>query len=71
MIFQLEHLSLVQNTVKHIHFQNHRQEINALYQSCIIYLHFFYLADLNGLGTNLPSGVAIYFCLLILWIKTG
>ena len=30
MIFRLEHLSLVENTVKHIHFQDHIQEINAL-----------------------------------------
>ena len=30
MIFPLEHVSLVENTVKHIHLQDHRQEINAL-----------------------------------------
>ena len=30
IIFCFEHLSLVENTVKHIHFRDHRQEVNAL-----------------------------------------
>ena len=30
IIFRLEHLSLVENTIKHIHFWDHRQEIDAL-----------------------------------------
>ena len=30
VIFWLEHLHLVGSMVKHIHFQDHRQEINAL-----------------------------------------
>ena len=30
MIFRLEHLSPVENTVKHIHFRDHSQEISAL-----------------------------------------
>ena len=30
MILRLEHLSHVENTVKHIHIQYHTQEINAL-----------------------------------------
>ena len=30
VIFRLEHLSLVENTNKQIHFQDHIQEINAL-----------------------------------------
>ena len=30
VIFRLKHLSLVENTVKRIHFQYHIQEINAL-----------------------------------------
>ena len=30
VIFRFEHLFLVENTVKHIHFRDHRQEINAL-----------------------------------------
>ena len=30
MIFRLEHLSLVETIVKHIHFQDHIQEMNAL-----------------------------------------
>ena len=47
MIFRLENLSLVENIVKHIHFQDHIQELNALYQTCIIYLYFSFLADLN------------------------
>ena len=29
-IFRLENLSLVENTVKHIHFQDNKQEINVL-----------------------------------------
>ena len=28
MIFRLEHLSLAENTVKHIHSQDHKQEVN-------------------------------------------
>ena len=47
MIIQLEHLFLVENTVKRIHFQDHIQEINALI--------FFFLADLNSLGTTFPE----------------
>ena len=52
MIFQLEHLSLIKNTVKHIYFQDHMQEINAFYQSYIIYLLFSFLADLNSVDTT-------------------
>ena len=51
MIFRLENLSLVENTVKHIHFQDHIQELNTLLQSCIIYLYFFFLAGLHILDT--------------------
>ena len=51
IIFRLEHLSLEENNVKHIHFQDHIQKINALQQSCIIYLYFLFLADLNSLHT--------------------
>ena len=32
---------------KHIYFQDHKPEINALQQLYIIYLFFFFLADLN------------------------
>ena len=31
MIFLLEHQCFVENTVEHIHFEGHRQEISALY----------------------------------------
>ena len=48
MIFQLEHLSLVQNN-KTQSFP--KQEINALNQSHIIYLCFYFLAYLNSLDT--------------------
>ena len=34
LIFRLEHLSAVENTVKEIHFQDHIQEINGPQLSC-------------------------------------
>ena len=51
VIFWLEYPTLIENIVNHIHFHDHRQEINVLQQSCIIYLYFFLLADLNSLDT--------------------
>ena len=61
VIFRLEHLSLVENTVKRIHFQDNMQEINALQQSCVIYLYFFFLADLNSLGTTFAERTCYLF----------
>ena len=63
MLFWLEHLSLVENTVKHNHFQDHIQETNGLQQSYIIYLCFFFLADLNSLDNICSSARATYFSL--------
>ena len=54
------------NTVKHIHFQDHRNGINALQQLCIIYLYFFFLADLNCLDTT--SVKQIYYLFLLIKI---
>ena len=65
-IIWLEHLSLLENTVKHIHFQDHRNGINALQQLCIIYLYFFFLADLNCLDTT--SVKQIYYLFLLIKI---
>ena len=66
LTFRLEQLSLVENIAEHIYFQDHRQEINALKQSCIIYLYFFFLADLNSLDTTFVGRK----CYLFLLIKT-
>ena len=61
LIFGLEHLSLVENTV--VHFQDHRQEIDALQQSCIIYIYFFFPADLNSADTT-SDECTCYFLLI-------
>ena len=45
------HLSLVENAVKHIHFQGYIKKKNCLLQSCLLYFYFFFLADLNSLDT--------------------
>ena len=64
MIFQLEHLSLVQNNKTH---SFPKQEINALYQSCIIYLCFYFLAYLNS-----PDKTPVELtCCLFLLIKNS
>ena len=49
MIFRLEHLSLIENIVKHIHLEDHIQDVKVLQQSYIISLCFFCLLDLNCL----------------------
>ena len=33
----------------------HRQEINALKHPCIIYLYFFFVSDMNSLGTTFAA----------------
>ena len=63
LIFRLEHLSLVESTVKHIHFQGHRQDINA----CITYLYFFFfffVADFNSLDITFVERTCYLFLLI-------
>ena len=52
-------LSLVENTVNHIHFQNHRLEIRNQCRLVIIYLLVF-LAYLNSLDTGLLEHIFVY-----------
>ena len=70
MIFRLEHLSVVENTVKHIHFQDYRHEIIAL-QQCIMYnsLIYFFLADLNSLNTTFVERTYYWFLLIKIYGK--
>ena len=56
MIFQLENFSLVENTVKHIHFQDHRQKIKALLAvtyNLVIFNIYTYFCLLESLVKNL------------------
>ena len=59
-------LSLVE---KHNHFQDRRQEINAPWQLCIIYLDFFFLADLNSLDTAFDKHTCYLFLLIKYMVK--
>ena len=61
MIFRLENLAVVENTVKHIHFQGHIEELNALQQSCVIYFYFFFPAGLNSLDTTFAERTCYVF----------
>ena len=47
--------------VKHIYFQDYIQEINVLQNSCIIYLYFFFLANLNSLDTTFAEPTCYLF----------
>ena len=61
MIFRLENLAVVENTVKHIHFQGHIEKLNALQQSCVIYFYFFFPAGLNSLDTKFAERTCYVF----------
>ena len=61
MIFRLENLAVVENTVKHIHFQGHIEKLNALQQSCVVYFYFFFPAGLNSLDTKFAERTCYVF----------